>query len=216
MKYIQPLDQANDANAPYTNGNPIAGINGSIVPAKAIEYPQRELVNLITQTGLQPDNTNLTQIVDSLKQVDVCNVFKTAENTGNARVWGAVIPALPFGLVKGTAFWFKPGMDSLDGGTTMEFNGEGPFEVRHMDYSQIGIGDIPYHAWLLLFFDGDYFLVTVSRLVIKATETNPGGPEYLNAVPLTKPKGKAGITAPQTLAFPVFSAVLKTLQHSTC
>ena len=40
MKYIQPLDQANDADAPYTNGNPIAGINGSIVPAKAIEYSE--------------------------------------------------------------------------------------------------------------------------------------------------------------------------------
>ena len=45
MKYNQPFDQPSNPNAPYIDGNPSAGIQGSIVPAAAIEYDQREIVN---------------------------------------------------------------------------------------------------------------------------------------------------------------------------
>lgn len=46
MKYNKPFDQS-DPNAPYNNGNPATGTDGSIPPAEAIEYPQREIVNVI-------------------------------------------------------------------------------------------------------------------------------------------------------------------------
>ena len=44
MKYNQPLDQPTNTNAPYIDGNPAAGIQGSIVPAASIEFDQREVV----------------------------------------------------------------------------------------------------------------------------------------------------------------------------
>ena len=47
MQYNQPLDQPSNPNAPYIDGNPGAGIQGSIVPAASIEYDQREVVEVI-------------------------------------------------------------------------------------------------------------------------------------------------------------------------
>jgi hypothetical protein len=47
MKYNQPLDQPGNANAPYIDGNPAAGVQGSIVPAASVEYDQREIVEVI-------------------------------------------------------------------------------------------------------------------------------------------------------------------------
>ena len=182
MKYNAPLDRDDDPTAGYVDGNPAAGVNGSIIPAAAIEFPQREIANYIGYTGLEPDNANLTQLTEATQLVDVCNVLKKAVNTGTANAWGATIPGLPLGLSVATAFWFAPKFESLEGGVVIEFNGGGPYEVRHLDRSPIGKGDISQWSWLLLFFDGTYWLVVIGgRFNIKATEIDYGGPEYLQA-----------------------------------
>jgi hypothetical protein len=63
VQYNQPFDQASNPNAPYTNGNPATGTQGSIVPAAAVEYPQREIINAITDIGLAtPTNSDLHQL----------------------------------------------------------------------------------------------------------------------------------------------------------
>jgi hypothetical protein len=51
MLYNQPLDQPSNPNAPYIDGNPKAGIQGSIVPAASIEFDQREVVEVITRAN---------------------------------------------------------------------------------------------------------------------------------------------------------------------
>lgn len=66
MQYNQPYG-VTDTNAPYINGNPAAGIRGSIPPAASIEYPQRELVNFITDAGIVPDNGDLHQTAKSVQ-----------------------------------------------------------------------------------------------------------------------------------------------------
>ena len=60
MKYVKPLNET-DANASYKNADPANAQKGSTVPAEAIEYPQREIVNLITSAGLTPSEADLTQ-----------------------------------------------------------------------------------------------------------------------------------------------------------
>jgi hypothetical protein len=47
MLYNQPLDQPTNPNASYVDGNPAAGIEGSIVPAASLELDQREVVEVI-------------------------------------------------------------------------------------------------------------------------------------------------------------------------
>ena len=61
MKYEQPYGQS-DPNASYINGNPSTGTMGSIPPAASIENPQREIVNLIVDTGGSPTDTDLHQL----------------------------------------------------------------------------------------------------------------------------------------------------------
>jgi hypothetical protein len=74
MQYNQPLDQPSNPNASYVNGNPAAGIQGSIVSAESIEYDQREVVEVITRANVRgytdfsnqpcavPANTDMSQL----------------------------------------------------------------------------------------------------------------------------------------------------------
>lgn len=63
MDYATPLGQeAQGEDAIYIDGNPEAGIEGSAVPAKAIEPGMRELINLIRFAGLTPDGADLEQV----------------------------------------------------------------------------------------------------------------------------------------------------------
>ena len=59
MRYNQPLGIP-DTDAPYIDGNPPAGIRGSIIPAPAVEHPQREIVYAIEDAGLTPNPEDLT------------------------------------------------------------------------------------------------------------------------------------------------------------
>jgi hypothetical protein len=60
MKYVQPLGEAADAS--YVDGNRSAGTKGSLVPAAAVENPQREIDHVISFFGLTPANTDLQQL----------------------------------------------------------------------------------------------------------------------------------------------------------
>src|SRR5262252_1712938 len=66
MQYNPPYGVA-DPNAPYVNGNPSIGQAGSIPPAASIEYPQREIVNFITDSTLTPTNSDLHQLAKAVQ-----------------------------------------------------------------------------------------------------------------------------------------------------
>ena len=46
MKYNQPYG-ITDPEAPYINGDPSIGRQGSIIPAAAVEFPQRDIISAI-------------------------------------------------------------------------------------------------------------------------------------------------------------------------
>lgn len=72
MKYQPPFDPAlldpvdgihnADDDAPYINGDPRIGQEGSIPPAAAFEHPMREIMYVIEEAGLTPDHENLEQL----------------------------------------------------------------------------------------------------------------------------------------------------------
>lgn len=68
MKYNGPFDQSNPA-AGYVNGNPATNTAGSIPCAEGLEYPQREIVNVITAGGFTPTNDDLTQLTQAIKAI---------------------------------------------------------------------------------------------------------------------------------------------------
>src|SRR6185437_13478980 len=158
MQYNQPFDQPSNPSASYQNGNPAAGIPGSIPPATAIEFPQREIVAAITAAGLTPSNADLAQLTEALQLVDVCNVFKISGNSGSASAWAGAIKALPNAgnaPPTGTMVWFQPGSPSVSGGTTFQLNNYARAPVTLSDRSQLLQGDVPSGStWCLLFWDG--------------------------------------------------------------
>jgi hypothetical protein len=97
MKYNQPYG-VSDPNAAYINGNPSTGTMGSIPPAASIEYPQREIVAMIADAGINPDNADLTQLA---KAVQSCYInFVPDTGTVNAlNVTMTPAPAYRDGLV---------------------------------------------------------------------------------------------------------------------
>jgi hypothetical protein len=131
MKYIQPLNE--EEGASYVNADPANGIEGSIIPAGALENPQREIVNVITDAGLNPsenDNTQLKQAISAkissalsnYANTDVNNLTSTGKNTiADLAMPGSYYEDLTID-VTGTSYtapnngWFIIGIDnSTDG-----------------------------------------------------------------------------------------------------
>lgn len=63
MDFATPIGLEDQGEAAiYIDGNPEVGIEGSAVPAKAIEPGMRELIHLIRFAGLTPSGTDLEQV----------------------------------------------------------------------------------------------------------------------------------------------------------
>jgi microcystin-dependent protein len=65
MIYTPPVGGA--PGDPYIDANPGAGIDGSPVPAQAIEDPQREIAAVIVAAGLTPSAGDLTQLLQAIQ-----------------------------------------------------------------------------------------------------------------------------------------------------
>jgi len=65
MIYTPPIGGA--ANDPYIDANPGGGIDGSILPAQAVEDPQREIVAVIVAAGLTPTAATLNQLLTAIQ-----------------------------------------------------------------------------------------------------------------------------------------------------
>jgi hypothetical protein len=179
MKYNQPFDQPSNPNAAYIDGNPSAGIQGSIVPAAAVEYPQREIMNAITAVALGGTNSDLTQLLQMLKIMDVNNKFKWATNIGNASQWSASIPSMPImPPPAGTAIWFKPAYDSVKGGTVFSVNGSAFMPVMNPNLTPVDLGDVVPASVILLFFDGTEWLIIAGK-----PGNTSGGPTSGGSIP---------------------------------
>ncbi|MCP4352280.1 MAG: hypothetical protein GY795_43030, partial [Desulfobacterales bacterium] len=68
MKYQKPVNKT-DPNASYVNANPTEGVKGSIPPAEAIEHPQREIMSVIEGAALEPNATNLGQLLQAINKI---------------------------------------------------------------------------------------------------------------------------------------------------
>jgi len=100
MKYVQPIGGA--VNDPYVDANLVGGIEGSPVPAAAIEHPMRELVALIGDAGLVPDEGTLTQVAAAVRTLiqKQAPIVSAAGGTADAitAAYTPVIAALTNGL----------------------------------------------------------------------------------------------------------------------
>jgi hypothetical protein len=93
MQYVPPLGA--DADAAYVDAQPALGIEGSVVPAAAIEHPQREILDVIEAAELEPDGASLTQLRAAILALAGAEVGAHATRTDNPHeVTAAQLPDL--------------------------------------------------------------------------------------------------------------------------
>lgn len=150
MKYNQPFDQPSSPNAPYIDGNPSAGIQGSIVPAAAIEYPQRELVNMIEACGLTPTNTVLYQLASAIQSGKVYFGID-AGTTNNLQVTLAPVPVYKNGLLVNVLV-----TNSNTGPSVLNCNAIGPKPIRRKGNVPILANDMQAGSIAALIFNENW------------------------------------------------------------
>lgn len=106
MQYVPPIGAA--PNDPYIDAVPASGIEGSPVPAAAIEHPMREIVGLIAAAGLTANAGNLNQLAEAVLKIVQTSapLISAAGGTANA-VTATYTPAIT-ALTNGMTVFVRP------------------------------------------------------------------------------------------------------------
>src|SRR5262249_37685414 len=136
MKYQQPFG-ISDTNASYINGDPSIGRAGSIPPAASIEYPQREVVNFISDSGITPVDTDLHQLAKSVQSGKV--IFSIDSGVANL-VTISPTPVVT-ALIAGMHFYVKIATTNT-GASVMQVSGLPSVHIVHTDLTELGGGEL--------------------------------------------------------------------------
>ena len=148
MQYNQPYG-VTDPNAGYINGNPQTGTAGSIPPAASIEYPQRELVNFIADSGIGPANNDLSQLAKSVQNGRV----NWGQDQGSPNYIAITPTPAVVSLVPGLHFRIMV-MNVNTGPVYLNVSNLGWLQVVHGDKSPMGGGELYVYQIIDVAFDG--------------------------------------------------------------
>lgn len=168
MKYNPPAG-SQDPDAKYVTGQP-GKVRGSAVPAEAVEHPQREIVEVIRQAGLEPSGDDLGQLWKALQQLFTEKVaVATKEKAGIVKP-GSGLSVKEDGTLDVTVSAAIPGTIVAFAGT---FGGEGN---RHP--IPLG-GSEPDTGWVLCDGGSDGKGGTVpdlrGRMIMGVSDAHPAG-----------------------------------------
>lgn len=130
MKYNPPFGST-DPDASYVDKNVPGAVRGSSVPAEAIEYPQREIVDLIIKSGFDPDEVLQLAVAIQSGKVN----FATAGGTANAMT--ATLSPAPPALTPGMRLWLLSGTANTTTTPTLNVNGFGASGIVGNDGSAL-------------------------------------------------------------------------------
>ncbi|MFS8051573.1 hypothetical protein QD357_01980 [Rhizobium sp. BR 317] len=164
MLYNQPFDQPSNPNAPYVNGNPSSGIQGSIIPAAAVEYPQREIIALIQAAGFTPSNSDLSQAAKAI-QSGLLN-FAIAGGTANALT--ATLSPVPASLVAGLIVVLNITTPNT-GAATLNLNGLGNKSIVNIFGAALIGGELI--GPVSFTYDGTKWWASVAQPALSANRT---------------------------------------------
>lgn len=202
MEYNEPF--GGNTNDPYVDGNPSLGIEGSVIPAASIEYPQREIVKFILQNDMFPTNEDLNQLGRGV-QLDLPNY---GIDYGVANAMAVTLNPAPITYHAGLKIFILVEGNNT-GTTTLNVNGLGAVPVRHIDLTELSPGDLIHDGIALVFYDGTQF-----QLLFGAKpQTGPSGPAGATGAPGVAgaqgppgATGATGATGPQGVPGPAGSA----------
>jgi hypothetical protein len=173
VKYNQPYGNS-DPNAGYINGQPDIARKGSIIPAEGVEYPQREIVALISNSNLIPDNADLVQLTKAARSQRV----NWCVDSGAANLLSVALvpplteytPGLPLRvLVQNT----NTAPATIDGGP-------GRVNIRRPNGAALNPGDLSAGGIVDLVYDGTAFQMVNFLGLGAGGATGPSNTYYIN------------------------------------
>jgi hypothetical protein len=171
MKYQQPYG-VSDPNAAYINGNPSTGTMGSIPPAASIEFPQREIVATITDAGLTPADTDLSQLAKAIQS----GQLNYKHDTGTANNYAANLSPNPGSYFEGLGVILKI-LNANTGASVLNLNSLGNKPIMRSDgVTPLSGGDLAVSSLVYFLYDGTAF-----RMVWAQSAATTGMPIYLTA-----------------------------------
>ncbi len=185
MKYHQPYGIL-DTNAPYINGDPSIGRQGSIPPAESIEYPQREIVSSIQNANLVPTDASLAQLWQST-QINPWLTHVAHDYSGTANLIIADIEPPPTSLFFGMQVRIRVA-STCSGPSQLNLNSLGLYSVVRGNGAATDVGDFYVGEVLALSFDG-------GKWQIENWLGPPGVPSTVNNFTFKIPYAVAGGTA---------------------
>lgn len=164
MKYVKPFNET-DPNASYVNGNPGAGVEGSIPDALSFEAPLRELHNLITFAGLTPSNTDLTQVWQAIQALitggaipSAALVHRGTDTNAAANVIACDVSPAVTAYEGGAVFVIKM-TETNTAAVTANFNSLGSKSVLNSVGGALAAGDLVAGSEYILVYNGTALVV---------------------------------------------------------
>jgi hypothetical protein len=151
MRYVPPWG-VTDPDAPYINGDPTIGRQGSIPPAAAFEHPMRELHDLIRLSGFTPTDDNLQQISEGVRsqRLNYAEDFSTTINLITV-TYDPPITLYTRGLT------LRVRVRTTNEGPCSFNAGAGTRAIRKMNGADVAPRELPAGCIATLVFDGTVF-----------------------------------------------------------
>ena len=160
MKYHPPFGSP-DPDASYVDKSVPGAVRGSAVPAAAIEAPQREIVDVIARSGIEPADGN--QLASAIQS----GLLNYAVAGGTANALTAALPVAPASLSAGLVVRLKIAAANT-AAPTLNVNGLGAVNIIDTagEAPQFAAGDIA-----TLIYNGASFLYAPPTLTITSAIT---------------------------------------------
>jgi hypothetical protein len=176
MKYNQPYGVADEViwgEHPFVNGDPSIGRAGSIPPAEAIEYTQREIVNIIrsvaTDLGITVSNLDLFQLGRAIQS----GLMNGSDDTGTANAYATNMHIAPLGYTK-YMFVILKIANTNTGPSVLNVNALGNKPIKNADGSDVSPSQLLAGSLVCFQYDGTNFQVVWANRVA-------GAPIFLTA-----------------------------------
>lgn len=166
MKY-QPPYGISDPDASYISGDPSIARQGSILPAGAAEYPQREIVGMIDKNNITPSDNDLLQLTRATRS----GWINFAIDTGSQNALSVALdPPLTM---------YRQGLplrvlikSNNSGPTTINVNGLGNRPVTRGSGAQLEADDLRVGMIALFVDDGSKFQMVNFQGILSSTSNS--------------------------------------------
>lgn len=210
MDYVQPLGGA--AGAPYVDANPALAIEGSAVPAAAIEHPQREIMAVIAGVGMAGSGSDLTQLKQAIERMIDAQSGNYALDTGVANAYVVALNPAIAAYSDGMTVRVKI-VNANSGASTLNAGG-GVVPLVNDVGGALVAGDLPAGGIVTATYIASAASFYVTSLVQSQTRSlSSGGTVLVNTtstLTATAHAGKSvlcGDAAPITLTLPLISTM---------